>query len=118
MYFASAHAQLNLGQYLFVLNETITLCANSNGIKSTKQKVTLKIGTFSATIPAVSFFKTPDGKFVFVRVVDKGTLLLAQIMPLGNNMFTFQATGVGLDLTGLTDTVALTIGIDYRYHYR
>jgi hypothetical protein len=40
--------------------------------------------------------------------------LKAQIVPLGNNIFTFNAEGKGVDLTGLTNpvTVVLTIGID------
>ena len=37
-----------------------------------------------------------------------------QIVPLGNNIFTFKAEGTGVNLTGLTNpvTVVLTIGID------
>jgi hypothetical protein len=40
--------------------------------------------------------------------------LQVQIVPLGNNIFTFEAEGTGVDLTGLTNpvTVVLTIGID------
>ena len=40
--------------------------------------------------------------------------LEVQIVPLGNNMFTFKAEGTGVDLTGLTNpvTVVVTIGID------
>ena len=40
--------------------------------------------------------------------------LQVQIVPLGNNMFTFKAEGTGVDLTGPTNpvTVRLTIGIN------
>jgi hypothetical protein len=40
--------------------------------------------------------------------------LQVQIVPLGNNIFTFKAEGTGVDLTDLTNpvTVVLTIGID------
>jgi hypothetical protein len=40
--------------------------------------------------------------------------LKAQIVPLGNHIFTFDAEGKGVDLTALTNpvTVVLTIGID------
>jgi hypothetical protein len=40
--------------------------------------------------------------------------LKAQIVSLGNNIFTFNAEGKDVDLTGLTNpvTVVLTIGID------
>ena len=43
-----------------------------------------------------------------------GVSLQVQIVPLGNNIFTFKAEGTGVDLTGLTNpvTVVLTIGID------
>jgi hypothetical protein len=75
--------------------------------------VTLQIGTFSVTIPAGSFFKLIEGGFAFEGVIH-GVSLEVQIVPLGNNIFTFQAVGAGVDLTGLTNpvTVVLTIGID------
>jgi hypothetical protein len=40
--------------------------------------------------------------------------LEVQIVPLGNNFFTFDAVGAGVDLTGLTNPVAvvLTIGVN------
>ena len=40
--------------------------------------------------------------------------LEAQIVPLGNNMFTFKAEDTGVNLTGLANpvTVILTIGTD------
>jgi len=43
-----------------------------------------------------------------------GVSLQVQVVPLGNNIFTFKAEGTGVDLTGLTNpvTVVLTIGID------
>ena len=75
--------------------------------------MTLKIGTFSVTIPAGSFKKNPNGRFAFQGTIN-GVSLQVQIVPLGNNMFTFKAEGTGVDLTGLTNpvTVVLTIGID------
>ena len=38
----------------------------------------------------------------------------AQIVPFGNNIFTFKIKGAGVNLTGLTNpvTVVLTIGVD------
>jgi len=75
--------------------------------------VTLKIGTFSVTIPAGSFKKNPNGRFAFEGTIN-GVSLQVQIVPLGNNIFTFKAEGTGVDLTALTNpvTVVLTIGID------
>ena len=75
--------------------------------------MTLQIGTFSVTIPAGSFKQNPNGRFAFQGVVN-GVNLQFQIVPLGNNIFTFMAEGTGVDLTGLTNpvTVVLAIGID------
>ena len=75
--------------------------------------MTLQIGTFSVTIPPGSFQKNPNGRFAFQGVTN-GVSLQVQIVPLGNNIFTFKAEGTGADLTGLTNpvTVVLTIGID------
>ena len=75
--------------------------------------MTLKIGTFSVTIPAGSFKKNPNGRFALEGTIN-GVSLQVQIAPLGNNIFTFKAEGKGVDLTGLTNpvTVVLTIGTD------
>ena len=75
--------------------------------------MTLQIGTFSVTIPAGSFKQIPQGRFAFEGVIN-GVSLEVQIVPLGNNIFTFKAQGTGVDLAGLTNpvTVALTIGKD------
>ena len=74
--------------------------------------MTLKIDTFSVTIPAGSFKKNPNGRFAFEGTIN-GVSLQVQIVPLGNNIFTFKAEDTGVDLTGLTNpvTVVLTIGI-------
>jgi len=97
----------------FDLNESFTLGANSNGINPLTEDVTLQIGPFSVTIPAGSFQKIPDGRFAFQGVIN-GVSMQVQIVPLGNNMFTFRAEGTGVDLTGLFNpvTVVLTIGDD------
>jgi hypothetical protein len=75
--------------------------------------VTLQIGAFSVTIPAGSFKLNPNGRFAF-QGLSNGVSLAVQIVPLGNNIFTFKADGSGVALTGLTNpvTVVLTIGID------
>jgi hypothetical protein len=47
-------------------------------------------------------------------ICTNGVSLDVQIVPLGNNIFTFKAAGSGVDLTGLTNpvTVVLTIGAE------
>jgi len=87
--------------------------AISNGINPVTENVTLQIGTFSVTIPADSFKLNPDGTFFFHGGIN-GVSMKVQIVPLGNNIFTFNAVGTGVDLTGLTNpvTVVVTIGDD------
>jgi hypothetical protein len=114
--FATASAKLEITAgppQGFDLNESFTLGANSNGINPVTENVTLQIGTFSVTIPAGSFQLNPNGRFAFQGVIN-GVSMQVQIVPLGNNMFTFKAEGTGVDLTGLFNpvTVVLTIGDD------
>ena len=111
--FASSFAKLEIAKQGFDLKESFTLARNSNGINPVKENVTLKIGTFSVTIPPGSFRKHHNGRFAFEGTIH-GVRLEVQIVPLGNNIFTFKAEGKGVDLTGLTNpvTVVLTIGID------
>jgi hypothetical protein len=111
--FASSFAKLEIAKRDFDLKESFTLGANSNGIDPVTEKVTLQIGTFSVTIPPDSFKQIRHGRFEFEGVIN-GMSLEVQIVPLGNNIFTFKAEGRGVDLTGLTNpvTVVLTIGND------
>jgi DNA-binding beta-propeller fold protein YncE len=97
----------------FELKEFFTLGTNSNGINPVTENVTLQIGTFSVTIPAGSFEQDPNRRFEFEGVINDVSLEV-QIVPLGNNIFTFKADGKGVDLTGLSNpvTVGLSIGID------
>jgi hypothetical protein len=111
--FATSFAKLEITTGGFDLNESFTLGTNSNGIDPVTENVTLQIGTFSVTIPAGSFKQNPNGRFAFQGVIN-GVSLEVQIVPLGNNIFTFKAEGTGVNLTLLTNpvTVVLTIGID------
>src|SRR5260221_8327752 len=111
--FASSFAKLQIAKHRFELKESFTLGANTNGINPLAENVTLQIGTFSVTIPAGSFEEKPNGRFDFKGVIND-VKLKAKIVPLGNNIFTFNAEGKGVDLTGLTSpvTVVLTIGTD------
>jgi hypothetical protein len=111
--FASSFAKLEIAKHHFDLKESFALGANSNGINLLAENVTLQIGTFSVRIPPGSFKQIPDGRFAFEGVIN-GVSLEVQIVPLGNNIFTFKAEGKGVNLTGLTNsvTVVLTIGDD------
>jgi DNA-binding beta-propeller fold protein YncE len=99
--FASSFAKLEIAQRGFDLTESFTLGTNSNGINPVTENVTLQIGTFSVTIPAGSFKLNPNRRFAFQGLIN-GVSMQVQIIPLGNNIFTFNAQGAGVDLTGLT----------------
>ncbi len=111
--FASSFAKLEIAKQGFDLNESFTLGANSSGINPVTENVTLQIGTFSVTIPGGSFKLNRNGRFAFQGVIN-GVSMQVQIVPLGNNIFTFNAQATGVDLTGLTNpvTVVVTIGDD------
>jgi hypothetical protein len=111
--FASSFAKLKIAKKSFDLEESFTLGVNSNGINPLTENVTLQIGTFSVMIPAGSFNHSSFEGYGFDGAIN-GVSLRVQIVPLGNNMFTFQAVGTDVELTGLTKpvTVVLTIGID------
>ncbi len=114
--FASFFAKLKIEERHrpgFELKVFFTLGANSNGINPVTENTTLQIGPFSVTIPAGSFEKDPDGRFEFKGVIND-VRLEVQIVSIGNNIFTLNADGKGVDLNCLTNpvTVGLTIGID------
>jgi DNA-binding beta-propeller fold protein YncE len=111
--FASSFAKLEIAKKGFDLKESFTLGKNSHGVNPVTEKVILQIGTFSVTIPAGLFEQDPNRRFEFEGVINDVNLEV-QIVPLGNNIFTFKMEGTGVDLTSLTNpvTVALTIGID------
>jgi hypothetical protein len=71
------------------------------------------VGSSQFTILEGSFFKLLEGGFAFEEGIN-GVNLEVQIVPLGNNIFTFKAEGTGADFTGLTNpvTAVLTIGIN------
>src|SRR5260221_578591 len=108
--FASSFAKLEIAKHRFDLKESFTLGANSKGINPVTEDVTLQIGTFAVTIPAGSFGQKPNGR-IYLNGVINDVKLKAQIVPLGNNIFTFNAEGKGVDLTGLTSTVTVVLTI-------
>jgi DNA-binding beta-propeller fold protein YncE len=111
--FASSFAKLEIAKHRFDLMESFTLGASSNGINPVTENVTLRIGTFSVTIPPGSFKHIPERRFAFEGVIN-GASLEVEIVHLGNKIFIFKAEGKGVDLTDLTNpvTVVLTIGDD------
>jgi alpha-tubulin suppressor-like RCC1 family protein len=114
--FASAFAKLTITAGPppgFDLKDSFTLGASSNGINPPTQDVTLQVGTYAVMLPAGSFHQVPNGAYVFSGVIN-GVSLAVQIAPVGLNNFDFKVAASGVNLTGLTNPIAvvLTIGND------
>jgi hypothetical protein len=113
--FASFNAKLDIDGRSFRLNSTFTLGAGSSGIDPLTQSVTLKVGTYAATIPAGSFQQMArgeqQGSYWFSGVID-GASLWVRIVPLGENGYELKAEGAPVDFSGLQNpvTVSLSIG--------
>ncbi|HYA20728.1 MAG TPA: YncE family protein, partial [Burkholderiales bacterium] len=96
----------------FHMKAKFTLAAGSNGIAPLTEDVTLKIGTFSATIPAGSFRQYRKGEFKYEGTIGGGKLE-AEITRRGAGNYEFRAEGSHLNLAGVAKhrtTVGLTIG--------
>jgi len=95
----------------FRLKGNFALGAGSTGIDPVNQPVTLKLGTFSVSIPTGSFTTTAKGDYDFQGTVG-GVAILFRITSVASTSFTWEAKGA--TNTGLPATnpvsVALTIG--------
>jgi hypothetical protein len=86
------------------------LGSTSNGINPALEAVTLKIGTFTITIPSGSFTLTSPGTYSFSGAVD-GVTISASITHKSGKSYTFDATAnVNLIKTKSPVTISLTIG--------
>jgi YVTN family beta-propeller protein len=106
----SAKVDISPSTGSFDMNSTFTLGTGSRGINPLTQPVTLKVGAFTATIPAGSFQQNPQG-FVFGGIIN-GVALEVIIVPQGSNSFALRAQGTGASNLPTTNpvTVGLTIG--------
>ena len=116
-----AKVELEPAEGEFEVKATFTLGAASDDINPLTEDVTLKIGTFSITIPAGSFRFHPakSGKghghgararWTFEGVID-GVSLEVRITDLGGGMFEFKAEGENANLTGTVNPVQVTLTI-------
>lgn len=96
---------------LFELSSNFTLGSASNGINPPTEPVTLQVGTFTTTIPSLSF--TGAGSFSFQGVIN-GVDLTVGISPTGTKRYAFTAVATNASLTGTVNPVpvTLTIGAD------
>jgi len=98
----------------FEINGSFTLGVGSNGISPVNEAVTLKLGTFSVTMPQGSLKKSYGGRYVFEGTID-GVALELGIVPVTTNTYTFNAECSGANLSGTVKpvSVVLTIGDDH-----
>jgi hypothetical protein len=98
----------------FALESHFTLSSTALGINPVTDPVTLKIGTFTTTIPPGSFKQYGDGDehddgvFSFHGVID-GVKLEALIKPTGTLRYAFDAEGKGANLAGTTNPVQVML---------
>ena len=95
----------------FEVEASFTLGAGA-GIAPLTEDLTLKVGSYSTTIPAGSF-KQKKGRFKFKGVID-GVRLTVEIRPSRRGGFKFEAEGKCANLDGTVNpvTVELSIGDD------
>jgi hypothetical protein len=85
------------------------LGSSISGIEPLYDAVTLRIGTFTTTIPPLSFTKTGPGSYSFVGLINS-VLLQASINLTGGNTYTFQASA-NVNLTGKLKPATVTLTI-------
>jgi YVTN family beta-propeller protein len=106
----TARLTVFLFQPKFTLVSKFTLGSKSNGINPQFESVTLKIGTFTVTIPPGSFTLTAPGTYAFFGVIS-GLTINAKITHTSRKSYTFDATA-NANLLRTKPTVTLTIGND------
>jgi hypothetical protein len=74
------------------------------------QALTLQVGTYTVTVPAGSFQAGPHGTFVYEGTIG-GVALQVRISPSGGETYEIQAEASGVNLTGLTNPVKVTVTI-------
>jgi YD repeat-containing protein len=94
----------------FFLLSNLTLDTGSNGINPLKEAVTFNISNFATTIPAGSFRKLSTTLFGYAGTINK-VKLEATITSLGNNRYTFQTAGTGVNFSGVTNPVKVDLSI-------
>jgi YVTN family beta-propeller protein len=109
--FASISAKLEIGlQNSFELQSEFTLGQESDGIDPSTQWVTLRVGTFGATIPAGSFKKDDLGQYIFDGEID-GAALHLSIRPTGTLSYAVEAAVNHADVVGTENPVIVTLTI-------
>ncbi|HEX3497256.1 MAG TPA: hypothetical protein VHT02_08830, partial [Methylocella sp.] len=93
---------------VFQLSSNFTLGSASNGINPPAEQVTLQVGTFTTTIPPLSF--TGAGSFSFQGVIN-GVNLTVGISPTGTKRYALTAVAQNASSTGTVNPVPVTLTI-------
>jgi hypothetical protein len=88
--FSHFRAKIETERSELELTAFFTLGPQSKGINPLTEDVSLKIGSYSATIPANSFKATVLGWFKYEGAIN-GTDLEVRIIPLGSNRYVLRA---------------------------
>jgi len=109
--FSAFSASLEISKHGFDLSGKPSLAAASNGINPVTDPVTLQLGAFTIAVPPGSFRASKKGGWNFEGTI-AGVKCEFQIRPLGAGTFGVSVEADGVNLTGLTNpvTVSLTIG--------
>ncbi len=105
----AAKVDITLGVGGFAMNSSFTLDAGGS-IDPLTQNVTLRLGSFSTTIPAGSFTQGPHGKFLFGGVTN-GMVLAVNLTPLGGGSYVLRIEGAGAPSLPSANPVAVTLAI-------
>jgi uncharacterized repeat protein (TIGR03803 family) len=109
--FSSFTAKLQISSTGFDLKGGFTQGAGGQTIDPVTQPLSLTIGTYQVPVPAGSFHQTRQGTYVFEGTIN-GVALQFRLVQTGQQTWTIQAEGSGVDLSALQNpvTVTLTIG--------
>lgn len=95
---------------LFTLDASFTLGSASNGINPLAELVTLRVGSFTMTVPPGSFVGRRFGPFHFEGVTD-GVQFEAEIEPTGPKRYAFHANAYNAKIGGAAEPVPITLTI-------
>lgn len=117
--FASFHPSLDIdtGRHAgFIVTSSFTLGSASTGLNPATEAMTLKVATYTLTLPAGSFHKlwnAADAPYGYEGTVNGATVVLG-LIPLGNNTYSFDAAVSPVAFPGIKNpvTVSLTFGND------
>jgi DNA-binding beta-propeller fold protein YncE len=107
--FSAFSARLEISTTGFQLNGSFTLGAGRT-INPPTQSLTLQVGTYKVTLPPGSFQAGSHGTFTFQGTVG-GVSLQNRISPAGAGAYQIQVEASGVNLSGLTNPVTVSLAI-------